>query len=319
MPSIRQVAKTLGHVKSNQAINWFPGHMYSGMQAMIGKLNTVDCVVEVHDARIPFTGRNQEFRRHLGLIKPRVLVLNKSDLADSSRWDHIKRRLAEAGDENVILSDLSGSQFSHSTRGYDKLMENVVHLVHSSERYNRQTSKEYKIMIVGIPNVGKSTLINRLRQYHLGLKGEPAATGSFAGVTRHVMNRIKVCSRPLVYLLDTPGILEPGATKNNERAMRLALCSTINDRVLKIEPLAEFLLKLLNKSKNYTYMHLFKIDSAVDNLNELILAASIHEDMRSQVKCTRTGLMVDRPHSEKICWKLVRDFRKGLLGRMTLD
>lgn len=319
MPSIKQVAKTLGHVKGNQAINWFPGHMYAGMQAMMGKLNTIDCVVEVHDARIPFTGRNQEFRRHLGLIKPRVLVLSKSDLADISRWNCIKKRLAQAGDENVVLCDLSGSTFSHSTRGYDKLMENVVNLIHSSERYNRQTSNEYKIMIVGIPNVGKSTLINRLRQYHLGLKGEPAAAASFAGVTRHVMNRIKVCSRPSVYLIDTPGILEPGVTKNHQQAMRLALCSTINDRVLKVEPLAEYLLKLLNKSKNYTYKDLFGIDFAVDNLNDLINAASKHEDMRLQVKCYKTGLMIDRPNGERICWKLVKDFRKGLFGRMTLD
>lgn len=318
MPSIRQVSRSLGQVKNTKVINWFPGHIYSGMQAMIGKLNTVDCVVEVHDARIPFTGRNLEFRNHLGAIKPRLLVLNKSDLADLKRWDSIKERLARSGDENVLLTDLSGSQFCYSNRGYDKLMGNVVNLINGSDRFNRESAREYKIMVVGIPNVGKSTLINRLRQYHLGLKGEPATTGGYAGVTRHVMNRIKVCSRPPVYLIDTPGVLQPSATKNIKQAMDLALCSTINDDVLEVDQVAAYLLERLNKMKNFSYQHTFQIDSPASNLDELIKAASVHENMRIQVKSNEMDKMIVRPNVERICWKFIKDFRMGLYGKMTL-
>lgn len=319
MPSIRQLARSLGQVKNSQVINWFPGHMYSGMQAMIGKLNTVDCVVEVHDARIPFTGRNLEFKNHLGAIKPRILVLNKSDLADLTHWDSMKKRLAQTGDENVVLTDLTGSQFSLHVKGYDKLIGNIVDLINKSERFNRESASEYKIMVVGIPNVGKSTLINRLRQYHLGARGEPATTGSNAGVTRQVMNRIKVCSRPLVYLIDTPGVLQPSATRNVDQAMRLALCSTINDNILKIDHVAKYLLERLNKSKNFSYQHTFRIDAPVSSLDELIRAVSVHNDMRSKVKCIETGCTTERPNIERICWRLIKDFRKGLFGKMTLD
>lgn len=313
------MAKKVGQVKSGNAINWFPGHMFAGMQAMIGKLNTVDCVIEVHDARIPFTGRNTEFREHLGLIKPRVLVLNKKDLADLSRWSSIKERLARQNDRNVVTTDLSGSQFDHASRGYNKLMEIVVNLINKSDRSNRQTMREYKLMIVGIPNVGKSTLINRLRQYHLGLRGEPATVGSYAGVTKQVQHMIKICSYPKIYSIDTPGVLEPSVTKNTDQTMRLALCSTISDKVIKPGKLAQYLLNLLNEQENYAYVHQFQLEGPVQDIGELLKEASMNPDMRIKTKCIETGLMTETPNHDKICWKLIKDFRTGLYGKAFLD
>jgi ribosome biogenesis GTPase A len=289
--------------------------MYTGMQAMIGKLNTVDCVIEVHDARIPFIGRNTEFRQHLGCIKPHILVLNKSDLADLGRWKQVEEKLRSQGDHNVILTDLSGTQFSHSSRGYQGLLDKAITLIRQSDRHNRGHLSHFKVMIVGIPNVGKSTLINRLRQHHLGLKGEATRTGNIAGVTRHVENMIKICPRPLIYSLDTPGVLQPSATKDHSTAMKLALCSTINDRVLKPYPIAKFLIQYLHLEQNFFYVDHFELEGPVKDIDEFCrqIAAANYPNYNHRSSSHQVTDLID---TDKICWKLVNSFRKGLLGKV---
>lgn len=316
MPQIRKASKLLSTLKGDsKKINWHPGHMFSGMQAMIGKLNTVDCVVEVHDARIPFLGRNTEFRQHLGLIKPHLLVLNKRDLADLSQWQDIKNKLHEQGDENVLLTDMTGSDYSFSTRGYTSLLSTIVNLVNNSPRYNRQDQRVYKMMVVGIPNVGKSTLINRLRQHHLGRGGEPAHVGPIAGVTRTVANIIRVCSRPPIYSIDTPGVLQPGVTRNQDDAMRLALCSSINDSVLDFRMIAEYLLKYLNSINNQHYIDHYYTQKPIESIMELIEAANnkLKSDRQRPDDTDTHDLKL---HSEdRVCRDFVRLFRTGAFGK----
>lgn len=323
MTQIKKFSRFLaeGSNKAKKSVNWYPGHMYVGLQAMIGKLNTVDCVVEVHDARIPFTGRNTEFKKHLGLIKPHVLMLNKSDLADLSRWKEIEERLKRQGDENVLLTNLSGHDMTMAARGYNRLLEMVVDVINKSDRFNRTGTSHYKIMIAGVPNVGKSTLINRLRQWHLGRAGEATRVGPEAGVTRHVEHMIKICSRPPVYSLDTPGILQPNIGSKKESTMRLALCSNVVDKVLKPLDMAEYLLDYLNRTKNHVYLMYYEMIEPVYDMVEFARHynergarqwAEKHALVPLEVKQTLTQYQV--VEMELVCWKFIRDFRKGRLG-----
>lgn len=314
MPSIKKFATSLNTIsKTTKAVNWHPGHMYSGMQAMIGKLNTVDCIIEVHDARMPLIGRNTEFRSHLGAIKPHILLLSKSDLADLSRWEQIRKELGRQGDNNVILADMSGSQYSHDERGYTKLMDKAFELIRNSDRHNRSDSLSFKVMIVGIPNVGKSTLVNRLRQYHLGAKGEATRTGNMAGVTRHVEHMIKICSRPLIYSIDTPGVLKPSSTNDHNVAMMLASCSTITDKVLNPQVLANFLLNYLNNEQNHHYTCSFNLDYPPSTIDELCRCIA-EKNPEYQLKINPSSpVHIDK---DRICWKFINLFRRGLFGRV---
>lgn len=317
MPSLKQMSRVANHAKSSK-INWFPGHMYSGLKAMMGKLNTVDCVIEVHDARIPFIGRNTEFRQHLGVIKPHILVLNKSDLADLSKWDEIKRRLNERGDRNIFLTDLTGVQFSHGDRGYTKIMNRVVKIVNESDAFNRQATSELRVMIVGIPNVGKSTLINRLRNHHFGLKGAPAKVGPQAGVTRRVENQVKICARPPIYSLDTPGVLEPGTLRSTRDQMALALCSTITDRVLDPEVLASYLLKFFNKKNNLMYKEVYFLKEPTEKPEDLGCSPNFSEYVH-EFRDVKTNQVHLRPDIHRICWRFIKDFRAGMFGKVIFD
>lgn len=303
------MARAMPRLKeATKHINWHPGHMHSGMLAMIGKLNTMDCVIEVHDARIPLIGRNKEFKEHLGLIKPRILVLNKSDLADLTQWDKVKAKLESAGDTEVILTNMTGDTFSYNERGYDTLLKRAITLIHKSERFNRDGLSDYKIMVVGIPNVGKSTLINRLRQYHLGLGGDTARTGSQAGLTKHVDNKIRICSRPVTYLVDTPGVLEPSATKDRNKAMKLALCSTISDKVINPFDLATYLLKFLNSTNNLSYVDMYQLKGPIDDIH--LFCKEVVANARFENKDSHSNSF------DGVCWGMIGSFRKGLFGQM---
>nr|XP_036867237.1 mitochondrial ribosome-associated GTPase 1 isoform X3 [Manis javanica] len=194
---------------------WFPGHMAKGLKKMQSSLKLVDCIIEVHDARISF-GRNPLFRETLGL-KPHLLVLNKMDLADLKEQQKILQHLEGEGLQNVIFTNCVKDV------NIKQVIPMVTELVGSSYRYHRGENLEACVLVVGVPNVGKSSLINSLRRQHLK-KGKATRVGGEPGITRAVMSRIQVCERPLTFLLDTPGVLAP-RIESVETGLKLALCA----------------------------------------------------------------------------------------------
>ena len=205
-------------------ISWFPGHMIKGLRQMRKALIETDCVVEVHDARIPLTGRNVNFQHDITGNKPHILVLNKKDLVFNPGSDGKNHKDTEKGRTDYLQEDIRERILKHEPNlsdviftncknirceGLQSVLPTAVKLITENERFNRNFSPDSNLLICGIPNVGKSSLINLLRSATLNLKGKPMKVGAKPGITRALQTKIRVSDDPLVFLLDTPGIMMP--------------------------------------------------------------------------------------------------------------
>nr|XP_042900082.1 mitochondrial GTPase 1-like isoform X2 [Parasteatoda tepidariorum] len=224
---------------------WFPGHMYKGILQMQAKLAVVDCIIEVHDARIPFSGRNPKFYSMLTAVKPHLLVLNKCDKIEYSYRKKIKDRLLKENIQNVLFTNCKANTKS----GVDKIIPTVLELIEMSSKYQKGMAADFALMVIGIPNVGKSSIINKLRNIHLKKK-KASHVGAVPGITKSVLEKIKISENPKVYLYDTPGVMQP-KIDNIEVGLRLALCRTLRDDLIGEALIADYLLYWLNKNKNF--------------------------------------------------------------------
>lgn len=297
---------------SRDAASWFPGHMAKGLRQMRASLRRADCLVEVHDARIPLSGRNPVLQEVLG-IRPHLLVLNKMDLADPRQQSRVLEQLRQQGCSYVVFTDCQRDS------NVKKIVPLVAKLVNSSPRYHRAESTEYSIMVIGVPNVGKSSLINSLRRLHLK-KGKATAVGGEPGVTKAVLTRIQVCETPLVYLVDTPGVLPPKLA-DVETGMKLALCGAIRDHLVGEDIMADYLLYVLNQQQQFGYMELYGLPEASDNIRHVLKYVAVALGKTQKVKVlTGTGnvnmTMLDYSAA---AYEFLRAFRAGRLGRLTLD
>ncbi|XP_004375057.1 mitochondrial ribosome-associated GTPase 1 [Trichechus manatus latirostris] len=291
---------------------WFPGHMAKGLKKMQSSLKLVDCIIEVHDARIPLSGRNPLFQETLGL-KPHLLVLNKMDLADLREQKKILQHLEGEGLKNVIFTNCVKDE------NIRQIIPTVTELIESSYRYHRGENLEYCIMVIGIPNVGKSSLINSIRRLHLR-KGKASRVGGQPGVTRAVMSRIQVCERPLVFLLDTPGVLAP-RIESVEMGLKLALCGTVLDHLVGEETMADYLLYTLNRHQLFGYVQHYGLDSACDDVESVLKRVALKLGKTQKVKVlTGTGnVNIMQPNYAAAAGHFLRAFRSGLLGPVMLD
>lgn len=171
-------------------------------------------------------------------------------------------------------------------------------------------------MIIGIPNVGKSSLINAVRIRHLG-KGGGAPVGAAPGITRSVMHKIKVCQDPLVYVLDTPGILNPSIS-SMEVGLKIALCNTIQTHGISDEILADYLLFWLNKEGIFHYVDLFKLDNASDNILEVLAHISMTNRKVLRMRDTNNQYII-KPDFKWAADYFIKSFRQGDLGKILLD
>ncbi|PZC71843.1 mitochondrial GTPase 1 [Helicoverpa armigera] len=294
-------------------LRWFPGHMNKGLKQMQRKLNSVDCVIEVHDARIPFTGRNPIFTNTLIGTKPHILVLNKKDLTVPSLIPRIRDKLkAEQNIKNLVFTN---SKDQHC-KGLKMLKPLMVNLIKGSNRYNRSEELDYNVMIMGVPNVGKSSLINMLRSNNMSIR-HALPVGAVAGVTRSVMMKIRINNDPVIFMLDTPGILEPSVT-DIEMGLKLALCASLQDHLVGEEIIADYLLYWLNKHGQFNYVDYMGLEEPCDDINRVLIGGAIKYN---RIRRTRDfdGRVRDVPDLTEVSRLMIKAFRTGELGKILLD
>ncbi|XP_006867554.1 PREDICTED: mitochondrial ribosome-associated GTPase 1 [Chrysochloris asiatica] len=291
---------------------WFPGHMAKGLKKMQSSLKLVDCIIEVHDARIPLSGRNPVFQETLGL-KPHLLVLNKMDLADLREQKKILQHLEGEGLKHVIFTNCVKDE------NVSQIIPMVSELIGNSCRYHRGENLEYCVMVIGVPNVGKSSLINSIRRLHLR-KGKATRVGGLPGITRAVMSRIQVSERPLVFLLDTPGVLSP-RIESVETGLKLALCGTVLDHLVGQETIADYLLYTLNKHQLLGYVQHYSLAGACDDIESVLKKVAVKLGKTQKVKVlTGSGnVNVVQPNYTAAAGHFLQAFRSGQLGPVMLD
>lgn len=292
-------------------VRWFPGHMSKGLRQMQQQLKNIDCIIEVHDARVPISGRYVDFSKTLTTLKPHILVLSKLDLADDKCKESIISTLNRERLSNIIFTNLK----KEHCKDMKKILPLAIDLMKNSNRFNRVTNESYTMMVIGVPNVGKSSLINRLRNNHLHM-AKASPVGAAPGITRAVLTQIKISENPKVYLLDTPGILAP-SINNFHTGLKLALVGCIQDHVIGLEVLADYLLYWLNRNGRFEYVEKFGLKEPNDNVTYVLTYIAAKLGKIKMIKYHDGFRKVPDLYSAADCF--ISSFRKGELGRYCLD
>ncbi len=272
-------------------INWYPGHMKKTRDLIRENLKLVDLVVELLDARIALSSRNPIINELIG-DKDRIMILNKSDLADpeaSRRWAEKLR--SEAG-HVLIMNSQSGDGI--------KALKTLFTEIRDEKNEGRARNKELRLMIVGIPNVGKSSLINRLTG------SRAAKAGNKPGVTR---GKQWIRLGEDIMLLDTPGILWQ-KFENKNLGLNLAFCGSIKDETLDLSSLGLELIARLCGS----YPELMKARYRLDTLSDSPL-----ENMEAIAIKRGFILPGKRIDYERTARSVIDEFRAGIIGRISLE
>lgn len=279
-------------------IQWFPGHMAKTRRMIAANLSLVDAVVEILDARIPQSSRNPEMDRMVG-TKPRLLLLNKADMADSAmtaRWIAAYRAQSSLAIAVDCRSGKGIRQFAPTVQ------EQLLKALLEKRRAQGMVGAPIRLMVVGIPNVGKSSFINRMAQSKF------AKVEDRPGVTRN-KQWVKIDSD--LELLDMPGVLWP-KFEDQSAAQRLAFTGAIHDDIMDLEALASLLLQYLVT----TYPDALEQRYHLGDLSALQDGYAILE-----VLGKKRGMLVSggAVNTERAAIMLLDEFRSGKLGRITLE
>ena len=277
-------------------IQWYPGHMTKTRRMMEENISLVDIVIELLDARLPFSSKNPEID-NLARNKKRIVILNKVDLADEKKTKEWRAYFEDKGFKVIEVNSITGKGINDITEVSKELMAEKLERLRLRGRLFTPT----RAMIVGIPNVGKSTLINKFVGKAL------AKTGDKAGVTR---GKQWVRVKRDFELLDTPGILWP-KFEDQRVGERLAFTGAINDDILDSETLACKLIDYLRKLYPNALAERYKVTYDENTKSEEVLS-EIAVNRGFKLK----GNELDLKRAADI---LIDEFRAAKLGRMTLE
>ncbi len=278
-------------------LQWFPGHMAKTRRLITDSLKLVDVVVELVDARLPLSSRNPEIDRIVGQ-RPRVLVLNKSDISDSETNAKWIKYFEDRGITAILMDSQSGKGLKNLDTAIDKVLAEKF----ERERLRGMQRRTVKMMVVGIPNVGKSSFINRL-------SGRAATkVGDRPGITT-AKQWIKVAGR--YEILDTPGILWP-KFEDPEVAKRIAFTGGIKDEIMDVEELAFYLIGYLRENYLEMLKERFKLTEDLEQYEDFDLVELIGKKRG----CIVSGGNVDTLRAANL---ILDDFRAARIGKISLE
>ena len=283
-------------MNENMVVQWFPGHMAKTRRLIKENLTMVDAVCELVDARVPESSRNPELDEIIG-SKPRIVLLNKCDLADENATARKIRELSEKGITALPVDCRSG-------KGLDKFQAAVREVLKDKIKANTDqgmAGKHLRIMVVGIPNTGKSSFINRMAGKNR------AEVADKPGVTRS--NRWFFIGSG-IELLDTPGVLWP-KFEDPEVGFKLAFIGSVKDQILDIQEIAVRLLVILQKNYADRLTERYKVTD-FEELEPYELLELIAQ---------KRGMLLRKGEydTERAAVMLLDEYRSGKLGRITLD
>lgn len=285
-------------------INWYPGHMKKTKDLIVENLKIIDVVIEILDARIPFSSKNPDISK-LASSKKKIVVLNKIDLVDSKdlkKWEEyfLENRIS---DYFVALSCEKGTNFNELRKITDKIYADKLEKM--KKRGLRKT--EVRAMIVGIPNVGKSKFINKF------VNKNKARVGNTPGFTRG-KQWIKIDGK--IELLDTPGVLWP-KFEDKVTAYNLAITGSIKDNVLPLEEVAlKFIeeLKTLNQIDRLTEVYNLEDYAAAEEIRSME-SYRILEMLEKRHGISKT----DEHNYDAVARRILKDYRMGKIGKFFLE
>ncbi len=279
--------------KDKTHIHWYPGHIAKAERKLQEQLSLVDAVIEVLDARLPLSSRYENITRLLNQ-KPRLILLNKSDLVNRAELDRFIEYLKAQTGCPVMVTD------SKNMKDIQTIVKKVVEL--SEPRIQAIMAKGLlrrpaRVMVVGMPNVGKSSIINKLT------RSSKTKIGAKAGVTRQ-QQWVRI--NPQLELLDTPGII-PMRQEDQEKARKLAFVNSISENAYSNEIVAQELLDMLDEEQAEAFRQYYKL-SGDKELNI--------DNISIERNWMQTGGSTDR---ERTSVYILRDFREGKIGKFILD
>ena len=276
-------------------INWFPGHMRKTQREIKENLKLVEAVIEIRDARIPRSSANPDIEKLCG-NKPRLILLNKSDLTESRVTREWMKELSKDNVKAIEVNCLKGKGLNQIKPALEELLKEKL------ERYKAKglVNVVIRVMVVGIPNVGKSTFINKMAKNNI------AKTGDRPGVTKS-KQWIKT---PLgIEMLDTPGVLWP-KFEVERTALNLAFTGAIKDEIMDTEELSYRLVERLQKHYANELMARYKIERVFEDPLDTLDAIARKRG------CLMSGGHIDY---NRIAVILLDEFRGGKIGNISLE
>ena len=288
-------------------INWFPGHMAKTRRQITEDLKIIDIVIEILDSRIPISSQNPDIKE-ITKNKKKIVVLNKCDLSDERDNKKWATYFEQQGNKAVLVNSNNGKGVDEVIRQIQKTMQEENQAYADKGRIGRKI----RVMVVGIPNVGKSSFINRIS------KKNSAGVANRPGVTKQ-KQWIRINDD--IELMDTPGVLWP-KFENNNVALNLAYTGTIKDTILELTEIAYNLTKFLLTEYKKNLLDRYSLDE--DKIDEILLQdqnenENIYEIMQLIGKKRGAIISGGNIDDDKTSRIILDDFRSGKLGKITLE